>query len=131
MFYGFNSSTGRCVWSIDHKPTEVSGIVVLESDKMLDISAIMLETNTDGVHSIVDVVMNDEELLASEKSKHYTEMTVAKDKIDTLTDVVEFTPSDEASAELKAWRKYRAELYGMDFTSLGTVKWPKSPTLAD
>lgn len=128
MYYGFNVATKRCAWSIDHMPGEQEGMVVLESDVMLDIGTIMLVTDEDGNHTIGDVEPTDEEMLLTEKSKHYSEMATAKDKIDTLTDVVEFTPTDAAKDELKAWRKYRAELYSMDFTSISTVKWPKTPT---
>ena len=128
MYYGFNVATLRCAWSIDHPPGEQEGIVVLEADEMLDISKIMLVTEDDGSYWIGDIVLTDEELLLTEQSKHVSEMASVKDKIDTLTDVVEFTPSDAASAELKAWRKYRAELYAMDFSSISTVKWPKTPT---
>lgn len=130
MYYGFNATTKRCAWSIDHMPGEQEGVVVLESDALYDINNIMLGEDVEGNDSIVDIVMSDVELLQSEKNKHYSEMASAKDKIDTLTDVVEFTPSDAAKEELKAWRKYRAELYSMDFTSIDTVKWPKAPTSA-
>lgn len=128
MYYGFNVATKRCAWSIDHMPGEQEGIIILESDANLDISSIMLVEDVEGNSAIGDIVPTDEELLQAEKGKHLSEMTAAKDKIDTLSDVVEFTPSDSAKEELTAWRKYRAELYSMDFTSISTVKWPKTPT---
>ncbi len=127
MFYGFNSGSGRCMWSIDHPPVVPEGVVLLSSDESLDINDIMLVTDDDGNYSIGAVVLNDSELLDIAKNKHQSEMTYAKEQIDTLNDVVEFTPSEAATAKLNEWRKYRAELYAVDFTSIETVKWPHRP----
>lgn len=127
MFYGFNSDSGRCIWSIDHPPIVPEGVVLLSSDESLNINDIMLVTDDDGNYSIGSVVLTDLELLDCAKIKHQAEMSVAKEQIDTLNDVVEFTPSDEAAAKLVGWRKYRAELYAVDFTSIESVKWPHRP----
>lgn len=131
MYYGFNKETGRCQWSIDMEPVVPENIVMLQSDETLDICKIQLGKDDNGNDIIVDIVYTEKELLEEAKQKHVYEMETAKTQIDTLNDVVEFTPSEEAEAKLLAWRKYRAELYGMDFTSLDTVVWPKSPDAKD
>lgn len=131
MYYGFNKETGRCQWSIDIEPVVPEGIVMLYSAVTYDIGKIMLGKDDEGNDIIVDLVHTDEELLEQAKAKHAHEMETAKSQIDTLNDVVEFTPSEKADAELTAWRKYRAELYNMDFTSLDKVVWPKSPVGED
>lgn len=131
MFYGFNEDTGRCIWSIDHPPSIPEGVVVLASDEQLSISEIMLVTDDEGNHSIGDIVYTASELLELAKHEQVIKMQEAKNKIDILIDVVEFTPSDAVSVELKAWRKYRAELYAMDFSTINSVKWPTIPVSKD
>jgi len=126
MFYGFKKSTGKCVWSIDVKPTQPDGVVILESEIDYDIGKVCLG-GTEDAPTIDAVIMSEEEKLANEKSKRDYLLNIATAKVGVLADVVEFANTEESEANLEQWRKYRVELYRLDFTDLDNIKWPTEP----
>lgn len=130
MYYGFEKETKMCIWSIDTMPGVPEGMVVLKGADGLDIRELRLGQDGDE-YVITEYVKTEEDLLNEAKSLQSHYMQTAKTQIDTLNDVVEFTPSDEAEAKLAEWRKYRADLYNMDFTSMESLVWPKSPDAED
>lgn len=123
MYYGFNESTGQCIWSIDVQPQPQAGVVIMHSEVEHDIVQIKLEGKVDN-YSIAPVVPSEEDIINAAKRERDSDMEKARLKIDTLNDVMEFEPSEQAEAELIAWRKYRAALYNMSFDP---IVWPTSP----
>lgn len=125
-FYGFDLSTHRCIWTADGPVQEMSGCVIIESPESYGINDIEL-CEDDGVYSIGVRVITAEEIAAKAEQLRQSHLRVAADKIAVLTDVVEYTPSEGATTELAAWRKYRAEMYTLVISDATNIEWPKSP----
>lgn len=123
MFYGFDKTTKKCLWSIDTKPAARDNIVVIEDSKVLYIGNIQL--SEDGT-AIIDRVISGDEIKAVASAKKKTLLAEARDQIDLLTDVVEYGDDESASDLLVKWREYRATLYSVD-TTADEVIWPTVP----
>jgi len=126
VYYGFNNETKACVWTADGKTAPMAGITVIVSDISYQIADIEMEM-LDGVASIKTRVVSDAELMSAAESERTSKLSYAANKISVLTDVAEFEPSEEATAELTAWRKYRAALYTLTIDDPTSVEWPVIP----
>lgn len=121
IHYGFDAVTRLGVFTASSEVKEDPRYIVVTSEEFFDIASIRLTDD-----NVIEIVMPTEYQISMRlEEKRAVKLTEAAGKIDLLRDVAEFTPSDEASAKLEEWRKYRAELYGATLASESDL--PKSP----
>ena len=128
MYYGFNES-GTCVFSASGDIAPMTGIVVLQDDRDLDISKIQLNI-ADGVATIGDKVVTAEEKIALLESRRQQLLRDAASQISLLSDVAELDNDAEAKTLADKWRLYRVELYKLDLSDPDAALWPPLPGAA-
>lgn len=127
MYYGFNTETKACLWSSTASVKSSDAVTVLQSDTKYSISDIYLDVDDDGNFSIAEKTTNPVDTIAEAQALKANYLEKAASVIDTLKDVVEFYPTEENQQKYKAWRKYRADVYGIDPTQAGEIEWPTQP----
>jgi Caudovirales tail fibre assembly protein. len=131
MIYGFDEKTKECLWTADGDVNIPEGMIVLQSDDDHDITQIELGVNDTGDYYIAPLTITDGMRIDRAKSERLDSLAFAKEQINILTDLKEFSKKPEYESMLNDWRKYRVELYEMDITDPDNIKWPKRPTPVD
>ena len=131
MFYGFDITTNRCLFTASGEITAPANTRVVEGDWGDDILMLEYVQLDESNWTVRTRELTTEELTVEATAKRYNGLQWASEQLSILNDIKEFStgPDPALDNKINALRKYRVDLYAIDPTKPQEILWPETPII--
>lgn len=131
MFYGFDLTTNRCVFTASGEVTPPANTRVVEGDWGDEIHTLEYVQLDEQTFTVRVREPSEAELITEAVAKRYNALQWASEQIAILKDVIEFSTTTDPVKEnlFNALRKYRVDVFNLDTTKPREILWPEPPVI--